>query len=485
MIATEGKLSFRNRNRSHRVMARRTESRFDVVWNESLGFGAAAWLAASIALGAEARELRTKGWDITGGREPGKPVVAVVGLRQQKITVYDSEGPILQAPISSGSRGYETPAGVFTLLQKNRDHVSNLYEDAEMPFMQRLTWSGVALHAGPLPGYRASHGCIRLPYGFAQRLFDLTSVGTRVIIAPTQTDARPISHPLLDRLQGAGVSATSVEALDDARLAADAARTKAEAAKQRAQQAAAAVRRAEVMKTRALKLLAVALRDMESQKVGRRVAPAQVRLERARAEASAKIAAVLEATKLRQSLEIEQMAAEQVARATRLKAWPLSILVSLKTQRVYVRQGFEQILDRPVTIKDPGKPIGTQAFYATEHVGGKRGWVSVSLNGNERETDAERALDRIEIPDEFIPLMPTGAWLGSMVIVTDEPPHKETGPGTDFLVVLSEEPQGALKVRTRDDAGHLAGVPDPNKQKLRAYRAASDDSHFRHPLGSF
>jgi hypothetical protein len=81
--------------------------------------------------------------------------------------------------------------------------------------------------------------------------------------------------------------------------------------------------------------------------------------------------------------------------------------------------------------------------------------------------------------------MATGAWLGSMVIVTDEPPHKETGPGTDFLVVLSEEPQGALKVRTRDDAGQMAGVPDPNKQKLRAYRAASDDSHFRHPLGSF
>jgi hypothetical protein len=227
------------------------------------------------------------------------------------------------------------------------------------------------------------------------------------------------------------------------------------------------------------------MRDVESQKIGPRVAPAQVRLERARAEASAKIAAVLEATKLRQSLEIEQMAAEQVARATRLKAWPLSILVSLKTQRVYVRQGFEQILDRPVTIKDPGKPIGTQAFYATEQVGGKRGWVSVSLNGNERETDADRALDRIEIPDELIPLIPTGAWLGSMVIVTDEPPHKETGPGTDFLVVLSEEPQGALKVRTRDDARQMAGVPAPNKQKLRAYRAASDDSHFRHPLGSF
>lgn len=152
-------------------------------WPSQLG--AAVLLAASV-LAAEAKEVRTSAWDkIAGGREPGKPVIAVVGLRQQKITVYDSDGPILQAPVSSGRRGYETPAGVFTLLQKNRDHVSNLYEDAEMPFMQRLTWSGVALHAGPLPGYRASHGCIRLPYGFAERFFDLTRVGMLELSVPT------------------------------------------------------------------------------------------------------------------------------------------------------------------------------------------------------------------------------------------------------------------------------------------------------------
>ena len=124
------------------------------VWRRN--FCVALWLPALLALGAEAKEVRATSWEkIAGGREPGKPILAVVGLRQQKITVYDSEGPILQAPISSGRRGYETPAGVFTLLQKNKDHISNLYDDAEMPFMQRLTWSGVALHAGPLPGYRA------------------------------------------------------------------------------------------------------------------------------------------------------------------------------------------------------------------------------------------------------------------------------------------------------------------------------------------
>lgn len=163
-----------------------------------------------LAVVAETREVSTPTWDkIAGNRQAEKPVVAVIGLRRQKITAYDSAGAILKAPVSTGSRAHETPAGIFTVLQKNKDHVSNLYEDAEMPFMQRLTWSGIALHAGPLPGYRASHGCVRLPYRFAERLFDLTSVGTRVVISPDQVDAIKFSHPLLERLRRDSAGATA------------------------------------------------------------------------------------------------------------------------------------------------------------------------------------------------------------------------------------------------------------------------------------
>ena len=199
------------------------------------------WLALLLAVNADAREARIGSWDKIGkGREVGKPVLAVIGLRQQKITVYDSQGAILQAPVSTGSRTYETPAGIFTVLQKNRDHVSNLYEDAEMPFMQRITWSGIALHAGALPGYRASHGCVRLPYDFAERLFDLTSVGTRVVIAPDNVPAINVSHPLLDRLHQAGAHATAAEDIERAReLATNAikeAAAPAEAAKKAAPQ---------------------------------------------------------------------------------------------------------------------------------------------------------------------------------------------------------------------------------------------------------
>jgi lipoprotein-anchoring transpeptidase ErfK/SrfK len=92
--------------------------------------------------------------------------------------------------VSSGQKGRETPAGVFSVIQKDADHHSNLYDDAFMPHMQRITWSGIALHGGPLPGYPASHGCIRMPYDLAERLFGETRLGMRVIIAPG--DAVPI-----------------------------------------------------------------------------------------------------------------------------------------------------------------------------------------------------------------------------------------------------------------------------------------------------
>jgi hypothetical protein len=453
-----------------------------MVWRCKIG--TALWLAASLALAAEAKEARSTSWEkIAGGREPGKPILAVVELRQQKITVYDSEGPILQAPVSSGRRGYETPAGVFTLLQKNKDHVSNLYDDSEMPFMQRLTWSGVALHAGPLPGYRASHGCIRLPYGFAERLFDLTSVGTRVIISPGKTELIRMSHPLLHRLQRASSAATPAEAIVEARRMAEKVKEEADAVAQRAEQAAVASRRAEAAKLRAVKQLSVAIKGAESQKTAPRIARAQARLEKARAEASSKIAAALEATKRQQSTDAERKAAEQLARDTRLKAWPLSILVSRKAQRVYVRHGFEPVLELPAVIREPGRPMGTHAFYAVESEGAGRAWIAASFS--EKGSGASQALDRIEMLDEVAALMQTGAWLGSTVIVSDEPPYKETGPGTDFIVVLSTEPQGALKIRAPDEARPVAAMSRPAQQQVRGYRTANDDRQFRHPLGGF
>src|SRR3982074_871957 len=130
-------------------------------------------------------------------RAAGAPIMAIISLRSQRITVYDADGWILRAPVSSGQKGRETPPGIFSVIQKEAEHYSNLYDDAYMPHMQRITWSGIALHGGPLPGHAASHGCVRLPFDFAARLFDKTPLGMRVIVAPSDVAPAEIAHPAL------------------------------------------------------------------------------------------------------------------------------------------------------------------------------------------------------------------------------------------------------------------------------------------------
>ncbi|KKC23946.1 hypothetical protein WP12_22080 [Sphingomonas sp. SRS2] len=113
---------------------------------------------------------------------PTGPVVIVVSIAQQRAYAYRNGLPIGISTVSTGKKGHETPTGVFTLLQKNVDHKSNLYNNAPMPYMQRLTWDGIAMHAGNLPGYPASHGCVRLPLAFAKLLYGVTKLGLTVIV---------------------------------------------------------------------------------------------------------------------------------------------------------------------------------------------------------------------------------------------------------------------------------------------------------------
>jgi hypothetical protein len=124
--------------------------------------------------------------------------------------VYRNGVRIGVATVSTGKPGYETPTGLFTILQKKREHYSNLYDDAPMPFMQRLTWGGIALHAGRIPGYPASHGCVRLPYAFSELLFEVTSHGITVVITDQPGQAPMLADPGLFREPGA---APAVEVL--------------------------------------------------------------------------------------------------------------------------------------------------------------------------------------------------------------------------------------------------------------------------------
>jgi len=163
-----------------------------------------ATLAAMVALAALTADAAAKEprqppqpKEATAPRPAGEPIMAIVSIKSQEVTFYDADGWIVRAPVSTGVNGRETPAGIFAVLEKDIDHHSSMYDDAWMPHMQRITWNGIALHGGPLPGYAASHGCVRMPYGFAGKLFDKTRIGMRVIIAPN--DAAPVefSHPAL------------------------------------------------------------------------------------------------------------------------------------------------------------------------------------------------------------------------------------------------------------------------------------------------
>ena len=123
--------------------------------------------------------------------QSSSPLLLLVSIKKQRVVIYDANGEVTTSRVSTGRPGFDTPTGIFSLLEKDIDHRSNIYDGADMPFMQRITWSGVALHAGVVPGYRASHGCIRLPYSFAKTLFGLTKVGNRVVV--TGEEAEPIA----------------------------------------------------------------------------------------------------------------------------------------------------------------------------------------------------------------------------------------------------------------------------------------------------
>ena len=114
---------------------------------------------------------------------PAGPVVVVISLPDQQLYVFRNGVRIGRSTVSTGKKGHETPTGVFTILQRKVDHESSIYKGAKMPHMQRLTWDGIAIHAGRLPGYPASHGCVRVPVEFAEKLYSVTSIGTTVIIA--------------------------------------------------------------------------------------------------------------------------------------------------------------------------------------------------------------------------------------------------------------------------------------------------------------
>lgn len=167
---------------------------FDLVFGVALAtIGAAPALAsdeAAIAVETAAATL-APGRFIWNDPATPEPVTVVISLPLQRAFVYRGASLVAATAVSTGADDKPTPTGIYPILQKAKEHRSNLYDDAPMPYMQRLTWDGIALHAGANPGFPASHGCIRLPAAFARKLFEVTALGTTVVVTDeTAVEAR-------------------------------------------------------------------------------------------------------------------------------------------------------------------------------------------------------------------------------------------------------------------------------------------------------
>ncbi len=438
-------------------------------------------LAAVVALtaltaSAEAAKQARQPAEAMAPREAGEPIMAIVSIKSQRVTFYDADGWILRAPVSTGTTGRETPAGVFAIVEKDKDHHSTMYDDAWMPNMQRITWNGIALHGGPLPGYAASHGCVRMPFGFAEGLFDKTQIGMRVIISPN--DAAPVdfSHPSLfvpkrEAIAAAPARADKLSAeAEEATQAADEAKKAAAVAAKEAASLPASLRKLEQQKTRADAELAFADKTLAAaktdearakaeelkQKAATKAADAATQLDAAKAAAQPKrdaVAATKEAAKVAVAKKTD---AVKAATDAKLALEPVSVYISRATQKLYVRRNthkpapdgggevFDTSIEVPVTIRNPDQPLGTHIFTAMARNDAGLRWSVVTIDDGD---DAKDALDRITIPQEVLDRIAQTALPRSSIIISDEPLSSETNYRTEFVAVLSNHPQGGFITR--------------------------------------
>jgi hypothetical protein len=327
---------------------------------------------------------------------PKGPLQIIISIADQRVSLFDNGALIARSSVSTGTQGHPTPLGVFSVISKQRWHRSNIYSAAPMPYMQRITWSGIALHAGVVPGHPASHGCIRLKNDFAIRLWHLTKRGTRVIIAHGDVQPVEITNPHLFKPKAVSGSPEFQTATVAGKSNGTAAATPG-----------SPVSNAETPETTSL-----------------------------------------------------QIPASAPAAGAPKKIVPISVFVSRKLSKLFVRRGFSALFDVPVKIENPEQPLGTHVFTAMEfqNEGAAVRWTVVSIPEEfprmsegakkEREAPAKQtalsvpsphkanaALNRIEIPQDTVERISELLTPASSLIISDDGFSHETGTDTDFIVV--------------------------------------------------
>jgi lipoprotein-anchoring transpeptidase ErfK/SrfK len=359
--------------------------------------------------------------DKTPAGIPAGPLHIIVSVDAQRASLYANGTFVASTKVSTGTKTHPTPMGVFSVIQKNRHHISNLY-NAPMPYMQRLTWSGTAMHTGSLPGYPASHGCIRLTDDFAVLLWKATKIGARVIV--TREDVKPAEFAH-ERLFPPRPAVAALPPSPD----------------KPPETTGALVRTADATNNVTGAVVQDAERPAETPATPGTPARSQEGLTDPRAT-------VTEAVPSAQEIERRNS--------------PVSIFVSRKDGKLYVRQAMQPLFDLPVTLRNPEQPIGTHVYTAMELKDGAMRWTAVSVPSTFREiADTDKnaksskkslqpekpahvagqklspsaALDRLDLPQEALEHLAGMIKPGASLIVSDNGIASETGRYTDFIVL--------------------------------------------------
>ncbi len=386
-----------------------------------------------------------------------RPLQIIVSKDQQSLVVYDGDTVIATSHVSTGKQGHSTPSGIFSILQKARHHRSNIYSNAPMPFMQRLTWSGIALHAsGQVPAYPASHGCVRMPNDFAKTLFGMTGQGMHVLISGRQIQPVAISHPFLFQPK---IAPSALLSDVELRPTVSHLPSSTQTVEVASSEPVAKPAESTVPEGPPIRILITWRGQRETTMDAQRIL-AELSFEPGLADgvAGSQTIEAIKAFQASENLPIDgKVTTELLAQ------------LYTKTNRgvpangqILVRRDFAPLFEAPLTIAEPHTELGTHFFQfhgSADRNANGGSWFSTTLDntlskamktrlglidGGEPSADntAARTLDRLSLDADTRQRIEEMLADGSSLTVTDNALGPETGKGTDFITLTHAPPKG-------------------------------------------
>ena len=396
------------------------------------------------------------------------PLTLIISLKDQRLDVYRGLQRVETTPISSGKRGYETLTGVFGILQKKKEHYSNLYDSAPMPWMQRLTRSGTAIHAGVVPNRPASHGCVRLPHSFAPKIYGMTEIGGKVamltgdMVEPKRIESSTLVMPVFQTDPGT----TRIVASVDAGLR-EAARAAVLSSKAKLASAIDAEADAE---DKAHWHILVTRREERDIAIGSQEALAAMGYLKPQDKFVGYLGngtkKAIRAFEKDHGLRPRGLFTEEVA----AKIYQAAGKGPLPDAYLFLRKGLSRVRHVPVQLREAKKPLGTHLFtYLHPSDGSEPGWIGFSLEGD----DSKSVLDRITIPENMRHQISMGLTPGASLIVADVAKHSSVLPEGDDFIVRTNDSAASNVVAEKAKAGRRKTarrkrVAKPKRRTVRA-----------------